>query len=265
MTINRGAPLASFGLAAVLAACSSGSGGNGSTVQPASTGSPACNACDDGGSPTPTAAGTNPTPTAAGTNPDGIPYPSPATGYGRSTRSGSTPGSIIANFKFSGYPNAVVSPQLQPIAMADYYDPCGQRYKLIHLTVGALWCPPCNQETDAIEAAKQQLDSEGVVVLQALEDGNSQNVGATQTDLNNWIAKHHTTFTEMLDPDPNPQLGIFFMQASIPWNGDIDPRTMEILDSSPGWTGDIASELAPALAAVQGAPSYPLPAACNDL
>ncbi len=249
MRSDRGAPLAYLGLVAALAACSGG--GHGSTAQPLNPG----DSTDSGGAPSPT----------VGTNPDGIPYPSPATGYGRSTRSGKTPGSIIANFKFSGYRNGVVSPQLDTIALADFYDPCGARYKLIHLTVGALWCPPCNQETDAIVAAKSDLDAEGVVVVQALEDGNVQNVGATQLDMNHWIANHHVNFTEMLDPDPNPQLGIFFMQASIPWNGDIDPRTMEILDSSPGWTGDVASELAPALTDVQESPNYPLPAACSDL
>ncbi len=198
------------------------------------------------------------------TNPDGIAYPNPATGYGRNVRSGSTPGSIIANYKFSGYLNAVATPQLQTIALADFYDPCGKRYKVIHLTVAARWCEPCNEETDAIEAAKSQLDGEGVVVVQALEDGTEQGTGATQTDLNDWIAQHHTTFTEVLDPDPNPQLGVFFSQASIPWNGDIDPRTMEILDSSPGWSGDVMTEVSSALNAVQSPANYPLPAACSD-
>ena len=248
MTIYRGAPMTCFGLAAAVVVAG----------------------CSGGGSPTPVVSATPAPGASAGdsmslaANPDGIAYPSPATGYGRNARSGPTPGNIIANFRFSGYVNAVVAPQLQTIALANYYDPCGKRYKLLHLTVGALWCPPCNQETDAIEAAKPQLDAAQVVILQALDDGNTQNVGATQTDLNHWIAEHHTTFTEVLDPDPNPQLGIFFNQASVPWNGDIDPRTMEILDSSAGWDGDIMSEIAPALAAVQGPANYPLPADCND-
>ncbi len=254
MTTYRGAPMARVGLAvaALTAGCSGGGAAPGSTA-PTSTGA---TSSDAGG-------GATVAPLSA--NPEGIAYPSPPSGFGRTPRSGTTPGSIIANFKFSGYRNAVVAPQLQTIALADYYDPCGLRYKLIHLTVGALWCPPCNQETDAIEAAKSTLDMEQVVVVQAIEDGNLQNIGATQSDLNHWITQHHTTFTEVLDPDPNPQLGIFFMQASIPWNGDLDPRTMEIVDSSAGWTGDITSELATGLAAVQAPPNYPVPAAaCSD-
>jgi hypothetical protein len=249
MAMYREAPL-SIGLAAALAACSGGGGKSTASPVQASGG-------DDGGA--------SATPSAVGANPDGIAYPSAATGYGRSPRSGSTPGSIIRNFKFSGYPNSVTSTQLQTIALGDYYDPCSKRSKLIHLTVGALWCPPCNQETDAIVAAKQQLDSDGVVVLQALNDGNTQNVGATPADMSFWIKKHHTTFTEMLDPDPNPVLGEFFNAAAVPWNCDIDPRTMEILDAATGWGGDIATDLAPALTEVQGPPGYPLPAACNDM
>ncbi len=243
MPISRGAPLSYCAL--VVAACG---GSNGSASVSAA----------------PTDAGGGATVLSIDTNPDGIAYPNPATGYGRNVRSGSAPGSIIANYQFSGYLNAVVAPQLQTIALADFYDPCGKRYKVIHLTVAARWCEPCNEETDAIEAAKSQLDAEGVVVVQALEDGTEQGMGATQTDLNDWIAQHHTTFTEVLDPDPNPQLGVFFSQASIPWNGDIDPRTMEIIDSSPGWSGDVMTEVGPALAAVQSPPNYPLPAACSD-
>jgi hypothetical protein len=243
MTIYRGGPMTCFRLAAaVVAGCS---GGNGP---------PAAAAAGGGGA----------TVMSLDTNPDGIAYPSPATGYGRNFRSGSTPGSIIANYKFSGYLNAVAAPELQTIGLADFYDPCGKRYKVIHLTVAARWCEPCNEETDAIEAAKSQLDAEGVVVVQALEDGTVQGTGATKTDLDDWIAQHHTTFTEVLDPDPNPQLGVFFSQASIPWNGDIDPRTMEILDSSPGWSGDVMTEVSPALTAVQSPANYPLPAACSD-
>ncbi len=243
MTVYRMAPWGSFGLvAALLVAC----GGDGTKASTTTSGQ-----SSSGSAAAP----------VGNTNPDGIPYPSPP--YGRTPRSGSTPGSVIQDFKFSGYPNAVVSPQLQAISLADSYDPCGKRSKLIHLTVGAVWCTPCNQETDAFVAAKVQLDAEGVVVLQALEDGPMLGIGATQTDLNGWIATHHPTFTEMLDPDPNPMLGAFFNAAAVPWNADIDPRTMELLDSSTGWSGDVTSELAPALKAVQSVPVLPVGVTCN--
>jgi hypothetical protein len=168
----------------------------------------------------------------------------------------------MENFVFLGYPNAVVTPRPVPIALADYYDPCSKRYKLIHLTVASVWCVPCNQETDAVVAAKTQLDSQSVVVLQALADGPVQGIGATQGDLDRWIASHQPTFTELLDPGL-ANLSLFFNAAAVPWNCDLDPRTMEILDASTGWTGMVTTELAPALRALPATPSYlPLPA-CN--
>jgi hypothetical protein len=194
-------------------------------------------------------------------NPDGVPYPSNAGGH--SARAGTTPGSVIQNFKFQGYPNADKSMGLQTIALADYYDPCGKRSKLLHLTVAGAWCVPCGQETDALVAAKAQLASERVTVIQALGDGPTEGVTATVTDLDNWTAKHGSNFTEMLDPNL-ANLGAFFNAAAVPWNGDIDPRTMEIIHESTGWPGDLATDLQPSLTALPTVPSYPIPAVCGD-
>jgi hypothetical protein len=196
-------------------------------------------------------------------NPDGVPYPKPSGGYGRMARTGKTPGSIISDYSFLGYPNGDGSKGLQTITLADYYDPCSKRYKLLHLSVAGVWCVPCNDETDALVAAKADLASKGVVVVQALSDGRTEGVGATPADLMYWVSKHSSNFTEMLDPNL-VNLGGFFNASSIPWNCDIDPRTMEILDDSTGWAGDVDTELQPGLAALPAVPSYPLPAACGD-
>src|SRR5260370_14205510 len=141
MTAYFASALGVIGLAA-LAACSSKSGGS-----PA-----ACDACDGGQN------GSTPTVlTGHDTNLDGVPYPTPTGGYGHVARRGLTPGSIMQNFKFLGYPNADKSKGLQTIALADYYDPCGKRLTMLHLTVAGVWCVPCNQETDAIVAAQAEL------------------------------------------------------------------------------------------------------------
>lgn len=241
-------------------ACSSSTsgGGNGSTAGGDDAGGggyegAACDPCGDDGSTGGNTSGHD-------SNPDGVPYPSPAGGYGHTARSGSTPGSIIQNFKFLGYLNGDLTQPETTISLADYYDPCNKRYKMIHLSVAAVWCVPCNDETDAIVAAKSQLDSEGVIVLQALDDGPTQGKPATNVDLTNWIKNHKSNFTEMLDPGLQ-NLGGFFNAAAIPWNADIDPRTMEMLDSSEGWSGSVASEVDPSV--VPASPSYPVPAAAN--
>jgi AhpC/TSA family len=245
MRANPVALCATVGLAATLAC----GGGKGSTPPPAGamTGGDSSAGQGAGGS----------------TNPDGYPYPSPPGGFGKIARMPPNPGAIIENFTFQGYPNGDPSQGLQQIHMSDYYDPCGKRYKLIHLSVAAVWCTPCNQETDEIVLAKSQFDAQGVVMLQALDDGPSLNIPATRGDLDRWVASHHVNFTEMLDPGLDNLHG-FFLAAAVPWNADIDPRTMELLDQSTGLSADgIASEIAPAQALVQGAPGYPIAVSCN--
>jgi hypothetical protein len=198
---------------------------------------------------------------AATTNPDGVPYPSGAGGH--NARAASTPGSVIQNFAFQGYPDADKSKGLQTISLADYYDPCGKRLKLLHLTVAGAWCVPCGDETDTLVASKAQLASERVTVIQVLGDGPTEGVTATVTDLDNWISKHGSNFTEMLDPNL-ANLGTFFNAANVPWNCDIDPRTMEIIHESTGWPGNLDTELQPSLSALPATPSYPIPAVCGD-
>jgi hypothetical protein len=198
-------------------------------------------------------------------NPDGIPYPTaPTGGYGHKARSGSTPGSVIQDFSFQGYPNGDKSKGLQTISLANYYDPCGTSpNKMLHLAVAGVWCVPCNEETAALVAGQSTLASDGVVVIQALGDGPTEGTPATVTDLNNWTSKYMSNFTEMLDPG-FANLGSFFNTATVPFNCDIDPRTMEIIHESTGWPGDLNTELQPGLAALPATPSYAIPAVCGD-
>ncbi len=192
-------------------------------------------------------------------NPEGVPYPSPAGGYGHTARMGSTPGSVIQNFQFQGYLNGDDTQPLTTISLADYYDPCNKRYKLIHLSVAAVWCVPCNEETTDFVAAKTSLDSQQIVVLQALDEGAVEGTAATVSDLQYWINEHMSNFTEMLDPDDKNFAG-FFNAASVPWNADVDPRTMELLDSSVGYSGSVQSEVQGGLTDIAAAPMYPIPA-----
>jgi hypothetical protein len=246
--MKRSPPVSSFATIALLAiagaaGCSSGSD------SPAAK----CNPCQEAGTQPP-----------AATNPDGIPYPNPPGGYGHKARSGSTPGSVIANLRFNGYVNGDTSKGIQVISLADYYDPCGKRLKLLHLSVAGVWCNPCNAETQALVAGEAILQQNQVVLLQALSDGPTEGVGASMTDLNYWVSHYKMTFTEMLDPGPT-QFAQFFIAADIPWNGDVDPRTMELVGSATGWGGDVMGAIQPGLSAVAGAPLLSIPAsACAD-
>jgi hypothetical protein len=205
----------------------------------------ACNPCDDAGGQTVLM--------GHDANPENVPYPSPPGGYGHGA------GSVITNLKFLGYLNADKSNGLQTIALADYYDPCGKRYKMIHLTVAGVWCVPCNQETDDIVASKSTLDADRIVVVQALADGTMPGVPATLNDLNYWIQKHNVSFTELLDPGLR-NLGGYFLASAIPWNADIDPRTMEIVKADTGYKGSVES----GLTSLPTTPPFPIPAVCGD-
>lgn len=193
------------------------------------------------------AGGSSPAPPGSGNQGSGnqqvADYPAPRGGYGRSAHA------VMQNYTFQGYKLADVSQGLQSVSLADYYDPCQKRLKLLHITVGAVWCGPCNQETDAFVAAKSSLDSQRVVVIQALDDGATFGTPATDQDLQFWIKKHNSNFTEMLDPGLKNLAG-YFDAAAIPWNANIDPRTMEIIDSSVGFTGAAQNEVQSGLDAI---------------
>ena len=164
---------------------------------------------------------------------------------------------MIENYKFLGHQaasnsGAVLDPTqpLSTVSLADYFDPQqklgpdGNGIKVIHLSVAAYWCVPCNNETDDTVSVAAGLTSKGVVFIQALDDGPAEGTPATTTDLTNWITKHKSNFTEMLDPGLR-NLGQFFDAAAVPFNANIDARTMEILSAGVGEpasvTGDVTT------------------------
>jgi hypothetical protein len=221
-----------------------------SSSSPSEHTGPNCNPCTDGGGQM----GLAPAGSGHDSNPDGVVYPGAP--YGHNARAGTTAGNIIQNYKFLGYPNGNPGAGLQTVSLADYYDPCQKRYKMLHITVAGVWCGPCNNETVDLVNNEQALLGDGIVLLQAIDDGGTEGVPATLMDLNYWITVHHPSFTEMLDPG-NYNLGAFFQANAIPWNANVDVRTMEILTSGVG--GVTASDVEGDLPLVQTAPLVPVP------
>jgi hypothetical protein len=191
----------------------------------------------------------------------GVCYPTSDIGTGARSNFGAngTPGQRIANFAFTGYlatDTSLITPgSPATVNLAHFYNPSlqaipdqigGVPVKLIHLTVAAVWCGPCNQETDFISGANwtgantsgtsfaKELAPLGVVFVQALSDGPTFGTGATINDLSTWIGHHQSDFTELLDPNVQ-NLGIFFDSASVPFNMNIDARSMEILSTEVGF------------------------------
>jgi len=191
-------------------------------------------------------------------NPKGDCYP--RDDLGTNPRQGKTAGQRIRNLRFFGYKNLTPSTKTDPsaepqrISLAEFYDPTGTEFKLIHIVGASNWCGPCNYETELIASGlAEEWAPRGVVFLEALIDGPKAGVGATTEVLKQWIqgpryddnGRMYTTplnFTVMLDPDHNA-LGPFFRANSVPFNLDIDARSMEILTASQGSPPDIVAHL----------------------
>ena len=169
--------------------------------------------------------------TAPDVNPDGEPYPTD--NIGTIERKGSKPGNRIANFKFLGYPNADKSGGLQPISLAQYYDPTGTRYKVIHIQASGVWCTACQAETEVVVPMKAEIEAKKAVWLVSLAEGPTPGTPSKQKDLDGWIAKFKSPYTHWLDP-ANENLGPFYDRTALPWNANIDATTMEILTAGTG-------------------------------
>lgn len=165
-------------------------------------------------------------------NPYGKPYPTDNLGY--QPRAGTRPGNVMRNYKFLGYRDGDPAKGTTVISLADLFDPESRTTKLISFSAGALWCPPCNDEAKILVPLVPSLKEKKVVVIQALIEGDARGTGSTLDDLNVWQKRHDINFTLFLDPDQK-NLGQFFEAAAIPWNGLIDARSMEILQSGVGF------------------------------
>lgn len=168
---------------------------------------------------------------APDTNPDGVPYPT--TNIGIVARGASGKGSTIQNFKFLGYPNGDPSQGLQPISLAQFYDPSGTKYRIIHIQASGTWCSACRAETEVVVPMKDEIAAKKVVWLVSIAEGPTQGLPSKQGDMENWIQQFKSPFTHWIDPG-NAKLGAFYDAAALPWNANIDARTMEILSAGVG-------------------------------
>ena len=164
-------------------------------------------------------------------NPQGKAYPSGP--YGTAKRGSATSvnrGDVIQNFRFLGYPKSVKDEGLKTVALVDFYNPDGANgnIKLIHIQAAGTWCVYCRNEQDMVTPKMAEIEGKGVVWLTAVVEGAKIGNPAEMTDIDNWVSRHKTVNTVMID-SANKNLGVFFRQAALPWNGWIDARTMEIL------------------------------------
>ena len=181
---------------------------------------------------------------APDTNPAGVAYPTSGIG--------TTKGTVIQNFKFLGYKDANINGGLQPISLADFFDPTTNDYKLVHIQAAGSWCSACKGETTALVPIAAQLQAKKVLWLVSLAEGPTPGTPSTQTDLNNWINEFKSPFTHVLDPS-NKNLGPFYDASALPWNANIDAKTMKILTTGTGGaqtSDEIMQDIDDALASI---------------
>lgn len=162
---------------------------------------------------------------APDTNPDGVAYPTDNLGTSVGTR--------MINYKFVGYPDGNPANGLQPMSLAQFFDPTGTKYKMIHLQASGTWCGYCKAETKVVVPMAPKLTGKKVVWIISLAEGRVQGLPATSGDLDQWITQFKPPFPHLLDSG-NKNFGPFYDAAALPWNANIDATTMKILSSGVG-------------------------------
>ena len=181
----------------------------------------------------------------AAVNPYGKAYPTQNLGYNARTQTQA--GNILRNIKFQGYKTAQgttvsASGKTQPLSLSELYDPDMKNgFKVLHLTVSSVWCNPCNVETEEMVAIAPDATSKQILFFQALADGPDVGTGATVADLDFWAGKHKFNFPLVLDPSLK-SLGPLFTAGAVPFNANIDLRSMEILSASAGAPQDLLAD-----------------------
>ncbi|WP_146647065.1 hypothetical protein [Labilithrix luteola] len=151
---------------------------------------------------------------------------------------GTKTGQRIKNYKFVGFPDGDRAEGPKPVSLADYYDPTGKTIKLIHIQAVGLWSTNCRLEMEVVGPMKPDLDARKVVWIVSVAEGLTPGMPSTMDDLAKWMNNYKFKsafpgFTAVLDPGSR-NLGPFYDAAALPWNVDIDAKTMTILSQGTG-------------------------------
>jgi hypothetical protein len=170
-----------------------------------------------------------------GANLDAPAYPT--SNIGGQPRTATQPGQIFPNLTLEGVRSAATVNTPAMVSMAEYYDPDGLRYDLIHVIAILMWCPHCNNESnDLSRIAAWQADHRVAVVQIAMQGYGSASPG--WSELQKWVTDHNLRFPVLVDGQ-GAQLGQYFSVDYVPLNIVVNPRTMEILAVQVGEVSDV--------------------------
>jgi hypothetical protein len=166
-----------------------------------------------------------------------VPYP--AEDVGGRPRSAGQPGQTLPNLTLTGIRSVASLDASATVSMADYFDPQGARYDLLHVIGIFMWCSHCNNETNNLSRIADWQAQHRVAALQIAMQGYGGSA-PTWTELQKWVSDHNLTVPVLLDPS-GAQLGQSFKVNSVPVNIVVNPRTMEVLAVNIGEVGDLQS------------------------
>jgi len=168
-------------------------------------------------------------------NASGVPYPSGPYGVAA--------GSVISNYKFRGLVNpAVDASAFVDMQLSDFYNPTGEdsfaadsaygerpKPRALWLNMSAVWCGPCQQESEEILPEEYATYAPlGAELFVLLADSGTPGDPASDKNLVSWVTKYGTAWPAAIDP--SYKLPALFTGSAYPINMVIDTRTMVIVN-----------------------------------
>jgi thiol-disulfide isomerase/thioredoxin len=115
---------------------------------------------------------------------------------------------------------------------------------VVVVSVGAVWCPPCQQAAEGSEEMFQEYVGDGVVFVEVMLDGINPGIDATQEEIDAWVSTYGITF-----PVARPTSQADFSDVSALPTFLIFDRDMRMVEFIEGFPGDsaLSAEIAQAV------------------
>lgn len=117
--------------------------------------------------------------------------------------------------------------------------------QVVQIVLMAQWCPPCQDEAPALEAASVDLAESGVQIIELMLE-NTEGDYPTDADCNEWATEYGATHPIVADP---ADTYVDMLNGGYPTLPVLD-REMKIVNADnfpfdPGFLADLAAETAP--------------------
>jgi hypothetical protein len=146
-------------------------------------------------------------------------------------------GRIFPNLYLQGLRSSAAMDTEVTVSTWEYHDPEGTSYDLLHATVICLWCPHCNNETNALAAVAAWQADHRVAVLQIAIQGYGS-ASPTWAEIQGWARDHAVAFPVLIDGQA-AKLRQYYDVSSVPLNIVVNPRDMSVLGIDMGEVGDV--------------------------